>query len=123
PHMLCVTNLILHGVGIPDQVIRTNALARPLRDYTAEDRVDVIVTNPPFRGMEPDGIEQNFPAVVRTRETADLFLALVIHLLNAEGRGGVVLPDSSLWDDGVKEVLRERLLTECRVDAVIRLPR
>ena len=63
-----------------------NTLARPLRDYGPKDRVDVIVTNPPFGGMEEDGIENNFPATFRTRETADLFLVLIMHLLKDGGR-------------------------------------
>lgn len=73
PHMLCTTNMILHGIDTPIDIKHDNTLSRPLRDYTNKDRVDVIVTNPPFGGMEEDGIENNFPASFRTRETADLF--------------------------------------------------
>ncbi|MFA7013447.1 MAG: class I SAM-dependent DNA methyltransferase, partial [Desulfobacterales bacterium] len=81
PHMLCVTNMILHGIDTPTSIRHDNTLSRPLRDYTGKDRVNVIVTNPPFGGMEEDGIENNFPASFRTRETADLFMTLIIHLL------------------------------------------
>ena len=73
PHMLCVTNLMLHGVEVPSLVEHGNTLSRPLRDYTAAQRVDVVMTNPPFGGIEEPGIEQGFPADVRTKETADLF--------------------------------------------------
>jgi type I restriction enzyme M protein len=66
-HLLCVTNMLLHGIEIPSQIRHDNTLARPLRDYGSADRVDVIVTNPPFGGMEEDGIESNFPATYRTR--------------------------------------------------------
>lgn len=123
PHLLCLTNLMLHGVDAPRTAMAGNALARPLRDYGPKDRVDVIVTNPPFRGMEADGIENNFPAAVRTRETADLFLALVLHLLKPNGRCAIVLPDSSLFAGGVKQTLRQRLLKECDLHTIVRLPR
>ncbi len=73
PHMLCVTNLMLHGIEVPSLIRHDNTLSRPLRDYTPADRVDVILTNPPFGGIEEPGIEHGFPADVRTKETADLF--------------------------------------------------
>ena len=91
PHLLCTTNMILHGIDVPTNVRHDNTLARPLRDYGPRDRVDIIVTNPPFGGMEEDGIENNFPAAFRTRETADLFLVLIMHLLKSGGRAAVVL--------------------------------
>ncbi|MEP7217974.1 MAG: class I SAM-dependent DNA methyltransferase, partial [Bacteroidota bacterium] len=91
PHLLCVTNMLLHGIDTPSQIRHDNTLARPLRDYGSADRVDVIITNPPFGGMEEDGIEGNFPATFRTRETADLFLLLMIHILRDGGRAALVL--------------------------------
>ena len=81
PHLLCTTNMLLHGIEVPSQIRHDNTLARPLRDWGPKDRVNVIVANPPFGGMEEDGIELNFPAATRTRDTADLFLQLIIHLL------------------------------------------
>lgn len=87
PHLLCITNMLLHGIEVPSQIRHDNTLARPLRDYGSKDRVDVIITNPPFGGMEEDGIESNFPATYRTRETADLFLVLIMHLLKEGGAG------------------------------------
>ena len=93
PHMLCVTNMLLHGVRDPGFVRHDNALARPYVSYTASDRVDIVLTNPPFGGREEDGIESNFPKRFQTRETADLFLALIIRLLRPGGRAAVVLPD------------------------------
>ncbi len=72
--------MLFHGIAVPSQIRHDNTLARPLRDYGPKDRVDVIVTNPPFGGMEEDGIESNFPQAFRTRETADLFLVLLMHL-------------------------------------------
>jgi type I restriction enzyme M protein len=93
PYMLCITNMILHGIDTPTNIKHDNTLSRPYQDYTEKDRVNVIVTNPPFGGMEEDGIENNFPAPFRTRETADLFVALIIRLLKNQGRAAVVLPE------------------------------
>ena len=87
------------------------------------DRVDVVLTNPPFGGVEEDGIEQNFPREFRTRETADLFLLLIVELLKPGGRAAVVLPDGTLFGDGVKARLKERLLAECELHTIVRLPR
>jgi type I restriction enzyme M protein len=122
PHMLCITNMILHGIDIPVNIKHDNTLSRPLRDYTSSDRVNVILTNPPFGGMEEDGIENNFPTAFRTRETADLFLLLITHLLRQEGRAAVVLPDGFLFGEGMKTRLKEKLLTECNLHTIIRLP-
>jgi len=122
PHMLCITNMILHQIDVPANIKHDNTLSRPLRDYTASDRVDVIITNPPFGGMEEDGIENNFPTAFRTRETADLFLLLITHLLRNEGRAGVVLPDGFLFGEGMKTRLKEKLLTECNLHTIVRLP-
>jgi type I restriction enzyme M protein len=122
PHLLCTTNILLHGIDIPANIRHDNTLARPLRDYTPKDRVDVIVTNPPFGGMEEDGIETNFPKVWQTRETADLFLVLIMHLLKPCGRGAIVLPDGTLFGEGVKTRIKEQLLTECNLHTIVRLP-
>lgn len=122
PHMLCTTNMILHGIDTPINIQHDNTLSRPLRDYTNKDRVDVIVTNPPFGGMEEDGIENNFPATFRTRETADLFLTLIIHLLKQDGCAAVVLPDGFLFGEGIKTRIKEKLLEECNLHTLVRLP-
>ena len=122
PHMLCVTNMLLHGIEDPSFVRHDNTLARPYISYGQSDRVDIILTNPPFGGREEDGIESNFPAHFRTKETADLFLALFIRLLRSGGRAAVVLPDGSLFGEGVKTRLKEALLEECNLHTVVRLP-
>ncbi len=122
PHMLCVTNMLLHGVEVPSNIRHDNTLARPLRDYSPAERVDVVLTNPPFGGTEEDGIEQNFPATYRTRETADLFLVLIMHLLKDGGRAALVLPDGTLFGEGVKTRIKERLLQECDLHTIVRLP-
>lgn len=122
PHMLCVTNMLLHGIEDPGFVRHDNTLARPYISYGQADRVDIILTNPPFGGREEDGIESNFPAHFRTRETADLFLALFIRLLKPGGRAAIVLPDGSLFGEGVKTRLKEHLLAECNLHTIVRLP-
>lgn len=122
PHMLCVTNLLLHGVEIPSNIRHDNTLARPLREVTQADRVDVVLTNPPFGGIEEPGIEQGFPADVRTKETADLFLVLIKHILKVNGRAALVLPDGTLFGEGVKTRIKEQLLAECNLHTIVRLP-
>jgi type I restriction enzyme M protein len=122
PHMLCVTNMLLHGIKDPAFVRHDNALARSYVSYTAADHVDIVLTNPPFGGREEDGIESNFPKRFQTRETADLFLALIIRLLRPGGRAAVVLPDGTLFGEGVKTRLKEHLLEECNLHTIVRLP-
>jgi type I restriction enzyme M protein len=122
PHMLCVTNMILHGIDTPTGIKHDNTLSKPYRDYGDKDRVHVIATNPPFGGMEEDGIENNFPSHLRTRETADLFMALIIKLLRAHGRAAVVLPDGFLFGEGTKATLKKALLEECNLHTIVRLP-
>jgi type I restriction enzyme M protein len=122
PHLLCTTNLIVHGIDVPVGIRHGNALARPIREISARDRVDVILTNPPFGGMEEDGIENNFPLEFRTRETADLFLVLILEQLRPGGRAAIVLPDGSLFGEGIKTRIKERLLAECNLHTIVRLP-
>jgi type I restriction enzyme M protein len=122
PHMLCVTNMILHGIDTPSGIVHGNMLEKAYRDYGERDRVPVIATNPPFGGIEQDGIEQNFPAHLRTRETADLFMALIIKLLKNGGRAAVVLPDGFLFGEGVKTTLKRTLIEECNLHTIVRLP-
>ena len=123
PHLLCTTNMIVHGIDVPTGVRNDNTLSRPLRDISRVDRVDVIITNPPFGGMEEDGIESNFPSEFRTRETADLFLVLIMEMLKKGGRAAVVLPDGTLFGEGVKTRIKERLLSECNLHTIVRLPK
>ena len=122
PFTLAVTNLILHGVEIPDQIKRGDSLSKPLREYGPSDRIDVIFANPPFGGVVKDGTESNFPHEFRTRETADLFLVLFIHLLKPTGRAGIVLPDGTLFGEGVKTAIKRKLLEECNLHTIVRLP-
>ena len=122
PHQLCTTNMILHGIETPVNIRRDNTLAKPIISISQKDRVECIVTNPPFGGMEEDGIESNFPSAYRTKETADLFLVYIIKMLKPQGRAGVVLPDGSLFGEGVKTRIKEELLKECNLHTIVRLP-
>ena len=121
PHMLATTNLMLHGLDVP-VVKRDNYLTRPYSDWGKKDRVDVVLSNPPFGGTEEGGTETNFPAKFRTKETADLFLALIIRLLRDGGRAAVVLPDGTLFGEGVKTRIKEELMTKCNLHTIVRLP-
>jgi type I restriction enzyme M protein len=126
PHLLCTTNMMLHGIEVPVQVKHGNTLNKPLSSWDAE--YDVIVTNPPFGGTEEDGIEKNFPSEFQTRETADLFLQLIIEVLASPttnkqgGRAAVVLPDGTLFGEGVKTKIKKLLTEECNLHTIVRLP-
>lgn len=120
PHLLCTTNMLLHGIEVPVQIRHGNTLNKPLSSWDSD--IDVIVTNPPFGGTEEDGIEQNFPADLRTRETADLFLQLIIEVLKDKGRAAVVLPDGTLFGEGVKTKIKQLLTQECNLHTIVRLP-
>lgn len=121
PYLLATTNLILHDVEVPDITYR-DSLDQPLSNYKQSSRVDVIAANPPFGGVVANNNENNFPQNFRTKESADLFLILMIHLLKIGGRAGIVLPDGSLTGTGVKERIREKLLKDCKLHTIIRLP-
>lgn len=121
PYLLATTNLILHDVEVPNIIFR-DSLDKPLSAYTEKDRVDIIEANPPFGGIVANGNESNFPLTYRTKESADLFLILMIHLLKQGGRAGIVLPDGSLTGDGVKQRVRQKLLEECNLHTIVRLP-
>ncbi len=121
PFMLSVINLIIHDIEVP-QIENGDSLSRELTSIRQADRVDVIVTNPPFGGVVGDGMETNFPLNYRTKESADLFLILFIQLLKEGGRAGIVLPDGSLTGEGVKARVREKLLRDCNLHTIVRLP-
>lgn len=121
PFMLSIVNLIIHDIPVP-QLMYGDSLSQEYTSIKQADRVDIIVTNPPFGGVVGDGMETNFPLNYRTKESADLFLILFIQLLKEGGRAGIVLPDGSLTGEGVKQRIREKLLRDCNVHTIIRLP-
>ena len=121
PYLLATTNLILHDIEVPN-IRFGDALDQPLSNFTEKHRVNCILANPPFGGIVTNGNESNFPQTYRTKESADLFLILMIHLLKQGGRAGIVLPDGSLTGDGVKQRVRQKLLEDCNLHTIIRLP-
>jgi type I restriction enzyme M protein len=122
PFLLATTNLILHDVEVPN-ITFGDTLSREYTSYREADRVNIIIANPPFGGVVANSNENNFPLNYRTRESADLFLVLIINLLKKEGgRAGIVLPDGSLTGEGVKQRVRQRLLEECNLHTIVRLP-
>jgi type I restriction enzyme M protein len=121
PYLLGMMNLLLHDVGQPN-IIRANALSKPITQISKADRVDVILTNPPFGGEEEKSIQANFPAEKQTAETAWLFLQLVIRQLKEGGRCGIIVPNGVLFGDGVGARIKQQLLTDCNLHTVVRLP-
>lgn len=124
PHLLCTTNMLLHGIDVPSQIEHRNTLGIGWNEWSAHNKVDCIITNPPFGGYEDDGVGSDYPADLRTRETADMFMALIIKkLLKENGRAAVVLPDGFLFGDGIKATLKKLLLRDCKLHTLIRLPK
>ncbi|MBI4087201.1 SAM-dependent DNA methyltransferase, partial [Candidatus Kaiserbacteria bacterium] len=122
PHLLATTNFMLHDVENPFTIRHDDMLARPLTQYGPQDRVDVIVANPPFGGVVADGTQTNFPRRFQTKDTALLFLVLFVHLLKDGGRAGIVLPDGVLFGEGVAGEVKKELLEKCNVHTIVRLP-
>jgi type I restriction enzyme M protein len=121
PYLLATTNLILHDIEVPN-IRFGDALDQPLSNFKEKHRVNAILANPPFGGIVANNNETNFPQNFRTKESADLFLILMIHLLKQGGRAGIVLPDGSLTGDGIKQRVRQKLLEDCNLHTIIRLP-
>lgn len=121
PFVLGLTNLILHEIDIPDYHY-IDSLKTEYNSIGHKDKVEVILANPPFGATIADGVETNFPATYRCKESADLFVILMLQLLKPKGRCAIVLPDGSITGDGVKARIREKLLTDCNLHTIIRLP-
>ena len=123
PYLLCTTNLLLHGIDVPSQVAHYNTLAKPWNDWSLNERMDCVITNPPFGGLEDAGVGSDYPTDLRTRETADMFITLIVEkLLKDGGRGAIVLPDGALFGEGIKARIKELLMKECNLHTIIRLP-
>lgn len=124
PHLLCTTNMLLHEIDVPSQIQRRNTLGHPWNEWAKHERVNCLITNPPFGGYEEDGVGAGYPPDLKTRETADMFMALIIKkLLKDNGRAAVVLPDGFLFGDGIKNTLKKLLLQNCKLHTIIRLPK
>lgn len=122
PYMLAMTNLILHDIDEPS-IKRGNSLAENVREVADKDKVDIFAMNPPYGGVEGPGIQANFPSDMQTKETADLFIAMMMFHLKKNGRAGVILPDGFLFGtDGAKINIKKKLLKEFNLHTIVRLP-
>lgn len=122
PYMLCVTNMLLHDIDIP-QVYHDNSLQRDVLDYTEDDQFDVILMNPPYGGSEKADIKNHFPDDLASSETADLFMSVIMYRLKKNGRAAVILPDGFLFGtDNAKVSIKKKLLSEFNLHTIIRMP-
>jgi type I restriction enzyme M protein len=121
PHLLGVTNMLLHDIDVPDQIERKNTLSVGWNEWRADQRAHCIITNPPFGGYEDDSVGAGYHHP--TKETADLFMQLIVKLLEEDGRAAVVLPDGFLFGDGIKNEIKRRLMQQCKLHTIIRLPK
>lgn len=122
PYMLCITNLLLHGLDIP-RVFHDNTLLKDVLDYTVDDQFDVILMNPPYGGSEKADVKNHFPADLASSETADLFMSVIMYRLKQNGRVAVILPDGFLFGtDNAKVNIKKKLLSEFNLHTIIRMP-
>ena len=122
PYMLCITNMLLHDLDVPE-VFHDNSLLRDVLDYTADDQFDVILMNPPYGGSEKAEVKNHFPADLASSETADLFMSVIMYRLKPGGRAAVILPDGFLFGtDNAKINIKKKLLSEFNLHTVIRMP-
>lgn len=122
PYMLCITNMLLHDIDIP-QIYHDNSLLKDVLDYTEDDQFDVILMNPPYGGNEKTEVKNHFPADLASSETADLFVSVIMYRLKENGRAAVILPDGFLFGtDNAKVAIKKKLLSEFNLHTVIRMP-
>lgn len=122
PYLLSITNLLLHDIDNP-MIVHGNSLEKNVREYEAKDKFDVILMNPPYGGSEKDSIKMNFPMNLRSSETSELFISVMMYRLKRDGRAGVILPDGFLFgEDNAKVAIKEKLLKDFNLHTIIRLP-
>ena len=122
PYLLCITNMLIHDIESPF-IYHGNSLERNVKDYKDEDKFDIVLMNPPYGGTESDGVKVNFPHDMRSSETADLFVAVIMYRLKKTGRAAVILPDGFLFGaDGPKLALKKKLLEAFNLHTIIRMP-
>lgn len=122
PYMLCITNMLLHGIDVP-RIYHDNSLLKDVLDYTADDQFDVILMNPPYGGNEKTEVKNHFPADLASSETADLFMSVIMYRLKKNGRAAVILPDGFLFGtDNAKVAIKKKLFSEFNLHTVIRMP-
>lgn len=122
PYMLCITNMLLHGLDVPT-IYHDNSLLRDVLDYTEDDQFDVILMNPPYGGSEKTDVKNHFPSDLASSETADLFMSVIMYRLKKNGRAAVILPDGFLFGtDNAKINIKKKLLSEFNLHTIIRMP-
>ncbi len=122
PYLLCITNMLLHDVDEP-KVYHMNSLEKNVRDYREEDKFDIILMNPPYGGSEKDAVKNNFPADLRSSETADLFMDVIMYRLKKNGRCAVIIPDGFLFGtDNAKVAIKTKLFNEFNLHTIVRMP-
>ncbi|MGN0546894.1 MAG: N-6 DNA methylase [Acutalibacteraceae bacterium] len=122
PYMLCITNMLLHGIDVP-KIYHDNSLLRDVLDYTKDDQFSVILMNPPYGGNEKNEVKNHFPSDLASSETADLFMSVIMYRLKKNGRAAVILPDGFLFGtDNAKVAIKKKLLSEFNLHTVIRMP-
>lgn len=122
PYMLCITNMLLHGIDVP-KIYHDNSLLRDVLDYTEDDQFEVILMNPPYGGNEKNEVKNHFPSDLASSETADLFMSVIMYRLKKNGRAAVILPDGFLFGtDNAKVAIKKKLLSEFNLHTVIRMP-
>ena len=122
PYLLAITNMLLHDIDSP-QIFHGNSLERNVREYKDSDKFDIILMNPPYGGTESEGVKINFPSDLRSSETADLFMSVIMYRLNENGRAGVIIPDGFLFGtDNAKVAIKKKLLEEFNLHTIVRLP-
>ena len=122
PYMLCITNMLLHGIDVP-KIYHDNSLLKDVLDYTQDDQFDVILMNPPYGGNEKTEVKKHFPADLASSETADLFMSVIMYRLKKNGRAAVILPDGFLFGtDNAKVAIKKKLFSEFNLHTVIRMP-
>ena len=122
PYMLCITNMLLHGIDVP-KIYHDNSLLRDVLDYTEDDQFEVILMNPPYGGNEKNEVKNHFPSDWASSETADLFMSVIMYRLKKNGRAAVILPDGFLFGtDNAKMSIKKKLFSEFNLHTVIRMP-
>lgn len=122
PYLLCITNMLLHDIDSP-QIFHGNSLERNVREYKESEKFDIVLMNPPYGGTESEGVKNNFPADLRSSETADLFVSLIMYRMNYQGRAAVIIPDGFLFGtDNAKSAIKKKMLEEFNLHTIVRMP-
>jgi len=122
PYLLSITNMLLHDIDSP-RIYHGNSLERNVREYSESDKFDMVLMNPPYGGTESEGVKINFPADLRSSETADLFMSVIMYRLKERGRAAVIIPDGFLFGtDNAKSAIKKKLLEEFNLHTIVRMP-